>query len=76
MEEDIIEEVEGPTDWLANPVFTPKQDPNEIRMNIDMTNANEAISRRRHVIPTLEELRHDFNGAKIFSVMDQNCGYN
>ena len=66
----------GPTDWLANPVFTPKADPEDIRMNIDMTNANKAIKRQRHVIPTLEELRHDFNGAKVFSVLDQNCGYN
>ena len=66
----------GPTDWLANPVFTPKADPEDIRMNIDMTSANKAIKRQRHVIPTLEELRHDFNGAKVFSVLDQNCGYN
>ena len=45
-------------------------------MNIDMTDANKAIKRHRYVIPTLEELRHDFNGAKYFSVLDQNCGYN
>ena len=75
-EQDIIESVEGPTDWLANPVYTAKADPDDIRMNLDMRDANKAIRRNRHVIPTIEELRHDLNGAKIFSVMDQNCGYN
>ena len=75
-EEDAIEDVTGPCDWLANPVYTPKADPNDIRMNIDMTDGNRAIKRNRHVIPTLEELRHDYNGAVIFSVIDQNCGYN
>ena len=76
MDEEVIEDVVGPTDWLSNPVFTPKADPTDIRMNIDMTDANQAIRRTRHVIPTLEELRHDFNEAKYFSVIDQNCGYN
>jgi len=75
-DEDIIEDVSGPTEWLANPVYTPKADPTDIRMNIDMRDANKAIRRERHVIPTLEELRHDLNGAVVFSVMDQNCGYN
>ena len=65
-----MEEVQGPTDWLANPVYTPKVDAEDIRMNIDMSDANKAIRRRRHVIPTFEELRHDFNGAKVFSVLD------
>ena len=74
--EDIIEDVDGPTDWVSNPVYTPKANPAEVRMNIDMSDANQAIKRRYHVIPTLEELRHDFNGAEIFSVLDMNLGYN
>ena len=74
--EDIIEDVDGPTDWVSNPVYTPKVNPAEVRMNIDMSDANQAIKRRYHVIPTLEELRHDFNGAEIFSVLDMNLGYN
>ena len=75
-EEGIVESVDGPIDWLANPVYTPKADADDIRMNIDMTDANRAIKRHRHVIPTLEELRHDFNEAKYYSVLDQKCGYN
>jgi len=29
-------------------------------MNVDMTTANKAISRTRHVIPTLEELPYEW----------------
>ena len=50
----VIEQVDGPTDWISNLVLTPKADTNEIRMNVDMTTANTAIQRTRHVIPTLE----------------------
>ena len=72
--EGVVEDVSGPIDWLANPVYTPKADAEDIRMNIDMTDANRAIKRHRHVIPTLEELPHDFNEAKVFSAIDKNCG--
>ena len=56
-------------------VLTPKADPNQLRMNIDMTTANSAIKRTRHVIPTLEELRYHLNGAKHFSKLDMKQGY-
>ena len=52
--EDIIEEVQGPTEWISNLVLTPKSD-GKLRMNIDMTAVNSAIKRTRHVIPPLEE---------------------
>ena len=42
-EEDVIEVVDGPTDCISNLVLTAKANPEEIRMNIDMTWANEAI---------------------------------
>ena len=72
----IIEEVDGPTDWLSSIVIMPKADPNEIWMNIDMTTANQAIKRTRHVIPTLEELRYKLNGATKFTHLNMNHGYN
>ena len=51
-------------------MLTPKSDPTQLRMNIDMTTANTAIKRTRHVIPTLEELRYKLNGAKHFIKLD------
>ena len=74
-ESEIIETVEGPTDWISNVVLTPKADPTQIRMNIDMTTANTAIKRTRHVIPTVEELRYKLNGAKHFTKLDMKHGY-
>jgi len=67
--------VDGPTDWVSNVVLTPKPDQTELRMNIDMTTPNTAIRRTRHVIPTIEELRYELNGAKIFSKLDMRQGY-
>ena len=72
--EDIIEEVQGPKEWISNLVLTPKSD-GKLRMNIDMTTANSAIKRTRHVLPTLEELRYKLNGATVFSKLDMKQGY-
>ena len=73
-EEDVIEEVTGPTDWISNLVLTPKAD-QKMRMNIDMTMANTAIQRTRHVVPTIEELKYSLNGATVFSKLDMRQGY-
>ena len=40
---DVIKHVEGPTDCISNLVLTPKGNPEEILMNIDITFANKAI---------------------------------
>jgi hypothetical protein len=74
-EADIIEQVEGPTEWISKVVLTPKADPSQLRMNIDMTTANTAIKRTGHVIPTLEELRYKLNGATHFTKLDMKQGY-
>ena len=73
--QDVIEVVDGPTDCISNLVLTAKANPEEIRMNIDMTWANEAILRTRHVIPALDEMRINLNGATMFSKLDMKHGY-
>ena len=40
-----------------------------------MRMANKAIKRERHVMPTLDEVIMDLNGATIFSKVDLKCGY-
>ena len=42
---------------------------------MDMVEPNRAIKRTRHVIPTVEELRYDLNGAKVFSKLDLTNGF-
>ena len=48
----------------------------QIRVCVDMRQANEAIVRERHITPTITELVNDLNGAAIFSKLDLNQGYN
>ena len=73
--QDIIEKVTGPTPWVSPVVIIPKTDPSEIRICIDMREANKAIERERHLTPTIDDLIHDLNGAKYFSHLDLRAGY-
>ena len=73
---DIIEPVQGPTDWVSTPVFIPKPgNKNEFRLCLDMRRVNEAILRTRHPIPTIDELLLDMNGSVIFSKLDLKWGF-
>lgn len=73
--QDIIEDVEGPVEWISNPVLAPKEKPGEIPFTVDMFNANKAIQRTRKVIPTIEEVKAVFRGALVFSKIDMNSSY-
>ena len=67
IDQDVIEKVEGePTPWVSPIVTPPKRNPEEIRLCVDMREANKAIRRERHIMPTMEELIVDLNGAKMF----------
>ena len=71
---DIIECVDGPTPWVSPLVAVPK--PNgEVRVCVDMRQANQAILRERHPIPTVEETLQELHGAAVFSKLDLKWGY-
>ena len=76
LEQDIIERVTGPTLWMS-PIVTPikPNNPDKVRICVDMRQANKAILRERHVTPTLQDIIHDLNGATIFSKLDLNSAY-
>ena len=76
LDNDIIEKVDGPTPWVS-PIVTPPKpnNPDEIRICVDMRNANKAICRERHTCPTIDDLIHRLNGATVFSKRDLNKGY-
>ncbi|XP_052809099.1 uncharacterized protein K02A2.6-like [Mya arenaria] len=76
LKEDIIEKEERePTPWIS-PIVTPlKKNTDEIRLCIDMREANKAIQRERHLLPTIDELINDLNGSTVYSKLDLRAGY-
>lgn len=76
-QDDICEKVENcPTPWVSPVVMVPKaNDPENLRLCVDMRAANEAIKRVKHPLPTMDELIHDMNGYKVFSKLDLSQGY-
>ena len=73
----VIERIEGPTPWVSPIVVAPKpKSPGKVRVCVDMRQANKAVKRERHVTPTVKEMIGDLNGARVFSKLDLNQGYN
>ena len=72
---DIIEKAEGPTKFSSPIVVVPKPGGKEIRLCVDMRQVNEQIERERFPIPTVEEILHEMNGAKVFSKLDLKWGF-
>ena len=73
-EEDIIEEATGPTDWISLILVRPKSG-DKVRVCLDSRAVNTAIMRENQVMLTLDDLKYDLNGAKVFSTVDLNKGY-
>ena len=74
--DDIIEQVpeDEPTPWVSPIVAEPKKD-GGVRICVDMRQANEAIKRIRHPIPTVDDVRFELNSAKYFSKLDLSQAY-
>ena len=65
-DQDIIEQVTGPTPWVSPLVIVDK--PNgDIRLCVNMCKPNEALRRTHHPYPTSEEILQDLNGSNLFS---------
>ena len=65
---DIIERVNGPTPWVSPIVVVPKpKRPGEVRICVDMREPNRAIKRERHPSPTMDDIVHRLNNARVFS---------
>ena len=73
----LIERIEGPTSWVSPIVVAPKpKSPGKVHVCVGMRQSNKAIKRERHVTPTVKEIIGTLNGAKTFSKLDLNQGYN
>ena len=74
-DQDIIERVENePTPWISPIVCTPKKD-GGLRICVDMREANIAIERERHLMPTIQDFKTEVNGARFFSKIDLAQAY-
>lgn len=69
LQKDIIEKVEGPSEWISPVVPILKAD-GDVRLCIDMRRANLAIRRENHPLPTMEQLLPKIQNAKMFSKLD------
>ncbi|XP_072175145.1 uncharacterized protein [Diadema setosum] len=70
----VITQVQEPTDWVSSLVYVQK--PNgKWRICLDPRDLNKAIKRSHTSMPTIDETRHRFEGATVFSTMDAKHGY-
>ena len=70
----IFEEVEGPNEWISNPVIVPKGEDN-IRITVDYRNLNKSLLNSHHPIPRIDDLRAFMNGCQYFSKLDLRQAY-
>lgn len=66
---DIIEEVNGPSEWVS-PMVPVLKENGDVRICIDMRRANTAIQRENYPLPTIDSLLTKFRKAKFFSRLD------
>ena len=71
---DVIEKVNGPTSWM-NPLVVVEKPNGDVRICLDMRQANRAILREKHPVPTIEETLQEMSGAKVFSKLDLNMAF-
>lgn len=72
--QDIIEPVTTPSDWIS-PILVLFKKSGEIRICVDMRQANKAIARENYPLPTFESLMTKLCGAQYFSKLDLLSAY-
>ena len=71
---DVIQKVDGPTKWV-NPLVTVEKPNGDIRVCLDMREANKTIVRERQPIPTVEETVQEMGGMNVFTKLDLNMAF-
>ena len=61
---------------MSTIVVVPKpKRPGDVRICVDMREANRAIKRERHPSPTMDAIVHRLNNARVFSKVGLKSGY-
>ncbi|XP_062556917.1 uncharacterized protein K02A2.6-like [Armigeres subalbatus] len=74
LDRDIIEKVEGPSPWVS-PLVPVLKESGDVRLCVDMRQANRGVLREYHPFPLIEELLGSVNGAVRFSRVDVKDAY-
>lgn len=67
--QDIIESVTEASEWVS-PMLVKRKSVHEVRIIIDLREANKAVVREVHPLPTLEPMTKKIGGNKIFTKLD------
>ena len=70
----VIEKVDTPTSWI-NPLVAFEKPNGDVRICLDMRQANQAIQRGKHPVPTVEETLREMSTAKVFTKFDLNMAF-
>ena len=75
--EGIIEDVDPsePIDCVLNVAISEKKTEGAIRMNIDARPLNVGAKHTKYHVTTPQEVRHELEGAKVFTEMDMGNGF-
>lgn len=65
----IIERVNEASEWVS-PMLVKRKSLNEVRIIIDLSEANKAVIREMHPLPTLEQMTRKIGGNTIFTKLD------
>ena len=71
---DVIEKVEGPSSWV-NPLVVVEKPSGDIGICLDIRQANQAIVREKHPLPTVGETLQEVSYSVIFSNVDFKHGF-
>lgn len=72
--EGIIERVDGSPNWISG-LNVVMKGANDFRLTLNMKKPNRAIMRPFYRIPTLEDIRKQVDGARMFSKLDLSQAY-
>ncbi|XP_055527470.1 uncharacterized protein K02A2.6-like [Wyeomyia smithii] len=67
--QDIIERVTEASEWVS-PMLVKRKSANEVRIIVDLHEANKAVVREVHPLPTLEQMTKKICTNKIFTKLD------
>ena len=70
----VIEKVDTATSWI-NPLVAVEKPNGDVRICLDMRQANQAIQREKHPVPTVEETLQEMSTGKVFTKLDLNMAF-